>query len=158
MPLGPARPRRDQGAQDVGRWQPPAEAGDDEPLLPRRPPLAARVEPQAAAPASAPVAGKDAPAADDADYVELFLGIGRRDGARAQDVLRALTENATVDKDHIRRIRVRDRHAFVAIRRDQAERAIAELNGKTIGAKAAVLVELARERASDIGADASADG
>lgn len=144
----------------MGRWQPPAEAGDDEPLLPRRSPPAAapareRVEPQATA---APASAKDAPAADDADYAELFLGIGRRDGARAQDVLRALTETASVDKDHIRRIRVRDRHAFVAIRRDQAERAIAELNGKAIGAKPSVLVELARERSSDMGTDASADG
>ena len=85
---------------------------------------------------------------DDVAYVELFLGIGRRDGTRAQDILRAIVEGGGVDKDHIRRIRVRDRHAFVAIRKDQAEQAIKRLNGAAIAGKPSVLVELARDRTS----------
>ncbi|MBL9026691.1 MAG: DEAD/DEAH box helicase [Myxococcales bacterium] len=90
-----------------------------------------------------------APVVDDVPYVELFVGVGRRDNARAQDVLRALVETAGLDKDHIRRIRVRDRHTFVGVRRDDAEKAIAGLSGSTIGTKSSVNVELARERSAD---------
>lgn len=90
-----------------------------------------------------------APLDDDTPYAELFLGVGRRDGARAQDVLRALVEQAGLDKDHVRRIRVRDRHTFVGVRKDDAERAIGRLNGSSIAGKPSVNVELARERPTD---------
>ncbi|HTJ81836.1 MAG TPA: DbpA RNA binding domain-containing protein, partial [Polyangiaceae bacterium] len=72
----------------------------------------------------------------------------------AQDLLRALVEGAGLDKDHIRRIRVRDRHAFVAVRKDDATRAIEKLNNTAIADKATVTVELARERG---GADEASD-
>ncbi len=104
------------------------------------------------------VAAPDAPDLDGVPYVELFLGVGRRDGARAQDLLRSLVELAGLDKDHVRRIRVRDRHAFVAVRRDDAAKAIASLNGQGIAGKPAVNVELARERPADeVGAERPAE-
>ena len=74
------------------------------------------------------------------------MGVGRRDGVRAQDLLRVLIEVAGVNKDNVRRIRVRDRHAFVAVRREEATRAAGQLNGSSIAGKAGVTVELARER------------
>jgi ATP-dependent RNA helicase DeaD len=80
------------------------------------------------------------------DFAELFVGVGRRDGAKAHDLLDALVEGAGLDKDHIHRIRVRDRHAFVAVRKTDVERAITRLHGTTIGGKAGTTVEVARER------------
>jgi ATP-dependent RNA helicase DeaD len=159
----PERPRRER-SEDRGRagdarrgtpvaefanWQPPVEDGDDEPLLPRgkddpRPASPGAGGPAAAAPERANDRAIDA--VDEAAYAELFIGVGRRDGARAQDLLQALVEGAGLDKDTIRRIRVRDRHAFVAVRKEDAARAIEKLHNTPMGQKPTVSVELARER------------
>ena len=79
----------------------------------------------------------------DDDYTELFITVGRRDGVRANDLLRALVETAGIDKDTVRRIRVRDRHAFVGVRKTDADAAIAKLHGTTLAGKT-VAVEIAR--------------
>jgi ATP-dependent RNA helicase DeaD len=157
--------RRPSEASGFVDWTPPQEDGDDEPLIPSKSGRDVRPRPAAAAEVKraepAPRASEALPVfGDDVAYVELFMGIGRRDGTRAQDLLRSLVEQGGVDKDHIRRIRVRDRHAFVAIRKDQAEQAIVRLNGSEIAGKAAVVVELARERAGtdDAIAEAPAEG
>ncbi len=134
-------------AREYAAWSPPEEEGDDEPLLPareRRPAPPARQPTSSAASAD----GASNAAAPPGDFVELFVGVGRRDGARAQDLLKALVD-AGIDKDHVRRIRVRDRHAFVAVLSADAARATAELNGRAIAGKSAVTVELARERSDD---------
>jgi ATP-dependent RNA helicase DeaD len=128
------RPAR---ARDFASWEPRPEAGDDEPIIPSRAEGradGARLEAEASV--SAP----------DADFVELFFGIGRRDGARAQDLLKCLVDTAGLDKDNVRRIRVRDRHAFVAVRKEDAEGAIAKLAGQQLFGKPSVLVEVAREQ------------
>ena len=152
------RPSREGGARDFTSWSPPEEEGDDEPLLPSRdrrggrgPAERAPADRPRREPREAPAQAENAlaPVADDVPYVELFVGVGRRDGARAQDILRALVETVGLDKDHIRRIRVRDRHTFVGVRRDDADKAIAGLSGSTIGSKSSVNVELARERSGD---------
>jgi hypothetical protein len=128
------RPAR---ARDFASWEPQPEAGDDEPIIPSR---------------SDASRSEDARSADtseqtpDADFVELFVGVGRRDGARAQDLLKCLVDTAGLDKDNVRRIRVRDRHAFVAVRKQDAEGAIAKLAGQQLFGKASVLVEIAREQ------------
>lgn len=160
------RTRRGHRATDFTNWQPPVEDGDDEPLLPGRggsagdspakPVAAAESRGRQGAPgvagASDAAAGsaQAALAGDDGvPYVELFVGAGRRDGVRAQDLLKALVETAGLEKDHVRRIRVRDRHSFVAVRKDDATRAIDAVKGTTIGQKSGVAIELARERGTD---------
>lgn len=165
----PARAQGEGGARDFTQWSPPEEEGDDEPLLPSRERRGDRRGPERDAergqgdrpraprsvPGAPPAPAEASPIGDDAPYVELFVAVGRRDGARAQDVLRALVETAGLDKDHIRRIRVRDRHTFVGIRRDDADKAIAGLSGATIASKTGVNVELARERPTDEMSDAT---
>ena len=86
---------------------------------------------------------------DPQDYAELFVTVGRRDGVRAQDLLRALVEVAGIDKHTIRRIRVRDRHAFIAVRKADAANAIARLHGTNLAGRT-LTVELARERGADM--------
>ncbi len=151
-------------------WQPSADEGDDEPLVAAKPrPIRSEqalvqdrivAEPAPLAEAAAEPKSAGTSTNDDSEYAELFVGVGRRDGTRAQDILRVLLEEGGVDKDHIRRIRVRDRHAFVAIRKDQVDRVVSRLNGKPIAGKASVVVELARERSGldDIPAEAPAGG
>ncbi len=81
----------------------------------------------------------------DADLAEIFINVGRREGARAADLQRLLTERAGIDKAYVRRIRVRDRNAFVSVRREDLAKALAALSGATIGGKVAS-AEQARER------------
>ncbi|HVY49334.1 MAG TPA: DbpA RNA binding domain-containing protein, partial [Minicystis sp.] len=128
----PARPLRTRPA-DLVSWQPPEEDNDDEPIL-----GASDVAPtqrRAHAPAEAPP--------PEGDWVELYVNAGRRDGARAGDVQRALVERGGLDKAHVQRIRVRDRNAFVSVLRADVERALAALNGAQFGSRAAV-AEIAR--------------
>jgi ATP-dependent RNA helicase DeaD len=120
-------------------WQPPEEENDDEPLLPPR----SREGAEGAAPAREAEADADAK-----DYAELFVTVGRRDGVRAQDLLRALVEVAGLDKTTVRRIRVRDRHAFISIRKSDVESAIAKLHGTELAGRT-LTVELARERGGE---------
>jgi ATP-dependent RNA helicase DeaD len=135
-------------------WQPPEEEGDDQPILGA---LAAgrgadsaqgstrrSAEPE---PVASPVASNDA------DFVEIFVNIGRRDGARAADFQRVLHERDAVGKDDVRRIRVRERNAFVSVRKTALTNALRAFAGATIAGKPA-LAEQARERSLQEGADA----
>ncbi|MFO0758676.1 MAG: DbpA RNA binding domain-containing protein [Byssovorax sp.] len=73
---------------------------------------------------------------------------------RASDFQRLLTEGAGIDKAYVRRIRVRDRNAFVSVRREDLDKALAALTGVTIGGK----VASAEPRAAQQGdADATDD-
>ncbi|KYF89441.1 hypothetical protein BE20_20435 [Sorangium cellulosum] len=89
------------------------------------------------------------PSRDEADseFVEVFINLGRRDGARAADFQRALIERAGMAKGDIRRIRVRERNAFVSVPKAELARVVAALNGATIAGKEA-RAEQARERTS----------
>lgn len=70
---------------------------------------------------------------------EIFVNIGRRDGARAEDFNAVLADLASETEY----VRVKQRHAFIAIRKDLVDRAISVLNGATISGRRAV-AELAR--------------
>ncbi|WP_234023873.1 DEAD/DEAH box helicase [Sorangium cellulosum] len=83
----------------------------------------------------------------DGDFVEVFINLGRRDGARAADFQRVLVERAGMAKGDIRRIRVRERNAFVSVPRADLARVVAALNGATVAGKEA-RAEQARERTS----------
>ena len=151
-------------------WQPAAEEGDDDPILgdearPRTSPgpVFANSPHAASNPGGSSAHGAattrselksgggtdvGAEALLDSDFGEIYVNIGRREGARAADFLRLLTERAGIDKLSIRRIRVRERNAFVSVRKDDVAKAVAALTGATIAGKIAA-AELARERDDD---------
>ena len=61
-----------------------------------------------------------------------------RDGARASDYQGILTERAGIDRAHVRRIRDRERNAFVSVRREDLARALAALNGASLAGRVAM--------------------
>jgi ATP-dependent RNA helicase DeaD len=71
------------------------------------------------------------------DATELFVNIGRKDGAKASDFYTVLQDRAGVTIDDTDYVNVRQRHTFIGIRRDLAERALGALNGATIAGKPA---------------------
>ena len=127
---------------DFVTWQPPEEEGDDEPILGYEDSPAARTR-QPDRPRSEP---DPVPLQDiDLDFVEIYVNVGRREGARAVDIQRLLTERAGLNRSNVRRIRVRERNAFVSVCRNDMARAVAALSGASIGGKI-VSAEQARER------------
>jgi ATP-dependent RNA helicase DeaD len=150
---------------DFTTWQPPEEDGDDQPIFgataelrrgaspdvksePREMPGRGRAQPVPPRSPSARTAEPRAERSDeerDPDYVELYVNVGRRDGARAADIAKALVERAGLDKDDVRRIRVRERNSFVSVPRAQLTRVVDALAGLTISGKA-VTAEQARGR------------
>ncbi|MGK4004974.1 DEAD/DEAH box helicase [Sorangium sp. So ce1036] len=148
---------------DFTMWQPPEEEGDDEPILgepPSPPPGPSAARGGAAASLAGEPGGDvesgepgETPRAElpreevDGEFVEVFINLGRRDGARAADFQRALVERAGMAKGDIRRIRVRERNAFVSVPKAELARVVAALNGATIAGKEAH-AEQARERTS----------
>ncbi len=162
-PPADARSRHSRPA-DLVSWQPPEEPGDDDPILgadgpptPRRA-FATGVQPTphvgiARVTADAPRPGHELPPSpppDEGDWIEIYVNVGRREGARALDLQRVLVENAGVDKANVRRVRVRDRNAFVSVPRADVERALGALNGAAIGSKT-VAAEIARSSSEDSG-------
>jgi len=124
-------------------WEPPVDADDDSPILPSgapRPdaPLATERAPQAELPSIAE--------RDDPDFAQIFINVGRRDGAKAGDFERMLVE-ASLPAGDAGRIRVRDRNTFVSVRKEHLTRALEALGGKTIGGRS-VIAEPARQRMS----------
>jgi ATP-dependent RNA helicase DeaD len=147
------RARAKQAIDEISRWSPPEEEGDDEPLLPRKQATAA---PGGASPAggaasaTAPTtsaAPSPAPAAatDEEATVELFLSVGRRDGVKATELARLLSETTGIPAERVRRVRVRDRNSFVALPPEFARTAVEKLHGTMLAGRTAT-VELARER------------
>ena len=135
-PQQPAPEPEPAPAQPVGHasladWTPPPEEGDDQPILgdeeSERPP---------------PRRDFDAVGEDE---IEIFVNVGRKDGVRPGDFARALGEAPGVDRDDVGRIRIRDRHTFVAVRSDVFEAAIAALHGRSFGGRIAS-AEQARPR------------
>jgi ATP-dependent RNA helicase DeaD len=75
-------------------------------------------------------------AALDPNVAEIYVNVGRRDGAKPSDYQAAL-EGAGVGSEGTGYIRVRHRHAFVGVRHEFLERALEALNGATIAGKRA---------------------
>jgi ATP-dependent RNA helicase DeaD len=155
---------------DFTTWQPPEEEGDDEPILaegagrPQRRSSgnrddrrdAERVETEASFNRFESEGGREE---GTEDLVEIFINVGRRDGARASDFQRLLVERAGLGRSSVQRIRVRERNAFVSVRKDELNKALAALHGAAIAGKTAT-AEQARERGSNggPGGDPSAEG
>jgi len=98
--------------------------------------------PEVVQPSSHPEAAADAEA--DVDAIrEIFVNVGRRDGAKPSDFQSLLEKHGiTGEADYIR---VRHSHAFVGVRGELIERAVAALNGAQIAGQVAS-AELARRR------------
>jgi ATP-dependent RNA helicase DeaD len=154
---------------DFTTWQLPEEEGDDEPILaeagrsPRRSSgnrddrrEAERSDPEASFGRFEPEGGR---AEGPEDLVEIFINVGRRDGARASDFQRLLVERAGLGRSSVQRIRVRERNAFVSVRKDELAKAVAALHGAVIAGKTAT-AEQARERGPNGGtpSDPSLEG
>jgi ATP-dependent RNA helicase DeaD len=158
-PLGePARPGKPRGERrgvphkSYATWEPPVDADDDKPILPSgdapRPPglthdtmrVAPLNEPQ-------PRDAESPSERDDPDFVQIFINVGRRDGARPADFQRVLTEAAGLAPADTGRIRIRDRNTFVSVRKDSLDRVVAALVGQVIAGRS-VLAEPAKQRTS----------
>jgi ATP-dependent RNA helicase DeaD len=67
---------------------------------------------------------------------EIYVSVGRRDGAKPSD-FQALLAECGVLPEHTDYIRVRHRHAFVGVLQESLAKAVAALNGATIAGKQA---------------------
>jgi ATP-dependent RNA helicase DeaD len=142
----PARPRREgRGPGGAGAperaphasfttWEPATEQDDDKPIL-----VENRVERQHAEPHDSPEP------AEDPSFAQIFVNVGRRDGARAGDLQKLLEEKAGISRDETGRIRVRDRMTFVSVKKELIDKAIAALGGQIIGGRT-VVAEPARAK------------
>jgi ATP-dependent RNA helicase DeaD len=92
---------------------------------------------------------------NDPTFAEIFVNIGRRDGVTASDFQRVLAQLGGITETEVGPIRIRDRSSFVSIRRETLEKALATINGATIGGKVAQ-AEVARARSS--GTSSTNDG
>jgi ATP-dependent RNA helicase DeaD len=158
-PLGePARPGKPRGERrgvphkSYATWEPPVDADDDKPILPsgdapRPPPLAHDTMRVAPLHEPQPRDNEPPPERDDPDFVQIFINVGRRDGARPADFQRILTEAAGLAPADTGRIRIRDRNTFVSVRKDSLDRVVAALVGQVIAGRS-VLAEPAKQRTS----------
>ena len=83
----------------------------------------------------------------DIDFAQIFINVGRRDGARPSDFQKVLTEAAGLAPADTGQIRIRDRNTFVSVRKDALDRVVAALGGQVIAGRS-VLAEPAKQRIS----------
>jgi ATP-dependent RNA helicase DeaD len=75
---------------------------------------------------------------------EIYVSIGRRDGARPSDIQTILEQNG-LNAEQTDYIRVRQRNSFVGVKTEYLEKAVSALNGAAIAGKPA-FAEPARQR------------
>jgi ATP-dependent RNA helicase DeaD len=76
------------------------------------------------------------------ETTEIYVSVGRRDGAKPSDY-QALLQSAGLTEDEVGYVRVRHRHAFVGVKGEAFERALDALDGAMIANRKAT-AELAR--------------
>jgi len=81
---------------------------------------------------------------DEPGYAQIFVNVGRRDGARPGDLQRLL-EASGLPALETARIRVRERNTFLSVKKELVERAVAALAGQVLGGRS-LIAELARPR------------
>jgi ATP-dependent RNA helicase DeaD len=133
----PERPRRDdrgRGEPDLDRL-PSFEVSAEPVLLPAPPPP----PPPVLAPAGAADEGQDSdePAELPNGASEIYVSVGRRDGAKPSDY-QTLLEAAGIGPETAQYVRVRHRHTFVGVRDEDIERVLAVLNGALIAGRRAI--------------------
>ena len=82
------------------------------------------------APATAAPAPTDIPGTS-----KVFVGVGKKDGATANDLVAVLTKELRVDRTKIGRIELRDAYSLIEIPAQDAERVATGLNGVTVRRK-----------------------
>jgi len=149
------RPRREAAPRSNGR------SHDDLDDLPRytvsEPSAPAAAPPPPSAVASEPLEQRteqSAPAherSEDGDFAaardgiaEIYVSIGRRDGARPSDI-QTILEQSGLLAEQTDYIRVRQRNTFVGVKTEYLEKAVSALNGAAIAGKPA-FAEPARQR------------
>jgi len=80
---------------------------------------------------SAP-AGLPSPLPDLPATAKIYVGVGKKDGATANDLVAVLTKELRVDRGNIGRIELRDAYSLIEIPAQDAERVALALNGVTI--------------------------
>jgi ATP-dependent RNA helicase DeaD len=103
------------------------------PLFERHDPAAvaaALFELWTAAGANLPAAAPDIPA-----IARVYVGVGKKDGATANDLVAVLTKEVRYDRQKIGRVELRDAFSLVEIPAQDAERVAAALNGVSIRRK-----------------------
>jgi ATP-dependent RNA helicase DeaD len=127
---------------------------EEGPTVPPKIPRERVAEKVASGPPADGAAGEGAPkraptvndgARKSSDATELFVNVGKKDGAKASDFYAVLQDRAGVTIDDTDYVNVRQRHTFIGIRRDLAERALGALNGATIAGREA-MAEHSRSR------------
>lgn len=119
---------------DLVNWHPPEEDNDDQPIW------GGNLHP------AAPEAAEES--LEDQDFALVFIDVGRREGVRPSDLQRALRDCAGIGRRETGRIRIRDRHSLIAVRRDLLSRAVEGLSGAEIAGRV-VRAEQAREREAE---------
>ena len=85
------------------------------------------------APGIAPAPGKPAaPKPDSSATAKIYVGVGKKDGATANDLVAVLTKEVRVNRENIGRIELRDAYSLVEIPAADAEKIALALNGVTI--------------------------
>ncbi len=148
------RDREPRGASaSFTRWQPPNEADDDRPILhpqqerdssSRLPGITVSDAAGDATDRGARVvdAVDDLPRSSDDGFLQLFVNVGKRDGVRASDLQKLLSDRG-VAVDPSAGIRMRDRMTFVRVPKELFDEAVAALTGQVLGGRT-VVAELAR--------------
>ena len=73
-----------------------------------------------------------APAPDIPATSKIFVGVGKKDGATANDLVAVLTKELRVDRTKIGRIELRDAYSLIEIPAQEAEKVAGALNGVTV--------------------------
>lgn len=152
----PATPARQPVRHaDFATWQPPEEEGDDQPILGDAPVAPIRDLPTRD-PSPQMHRASDVQPPANGDYAEIFVSIGRRDGVRSSDLQELLVDHIGLDKDDVKRIRVRERNAFISVRKSEAQRALDGISKASWGNRS-LTAEIARERSAPGGGDPEPD-
>jgi ATP-dependent RNA helicase DeaD len=128
----PRKPERRQRTETEGQTLPP------------EPPQLKRTESPTPTLREASAGGAGGEGSDDTevegknpDAAELFVNVGRKDGARASDFYAVLEKQSGITIDDTDYVNVRQRHTFIGIRRELVQRALDALNGATIAGREA---------------------
>jgi ATP-dependent RNA helicase DeaD len=128
----PSRPRKPERKQRVEV---------EGPTLPPEPPRLRRVPdpvPTLRDGDGAPAEGREERSeGSNPDAAELFVNVGRKDGAKASDFYAVLEKQSGITIDDTDYVNVRQRHTFIGLRRELVQKALDALNGATIAGREA---------------------
>src|SRR5207248_4480269 len=116
-----------------------SEVDDDRPILPSFEVAGESDTDAPPPPAASPSRDRDRDREEeDPAFAQIFVNIGRREGARPGDFYRLIVDQGGVPREETGRIRIRDKNSFVSVKKEWVDRAIAALAGQTIGGRSVV--------------------